>query len=326
MNPDADEPTCSVKELEQRIADSKGSVSSSVLRELRRDPRLGAQRLYRKLKQKLDREKQERARIESMLHFEGLLWRAGLSRVAGVDEVGIGPMAGPVVAAAVVFPPGTRIEGVDDSKKLPAAAREALDAQIRMRASGIGIGVIEPEEVDRLNVYHAGLTAMSRAVRSLPDSPEHVLVDSRTIPDLETPQSSFAGGDGLSFSIASASIVAKVHRDRLMTEMAARFPGYGFAEHKGYCTPAHQAAVKRLGPCRQHRRSFNFIRELRGEYDDLFYSLREELQSVVTIDDLNGWEGRFKRIRALLSKTETRKLSSVAARRRKRMESRDAAG
>ena len=310
----------SLKELETKYARRQQPVSPRTLRTLQRDPRTGAQKLYRKLKRKLELEKTEQARLDGMFRFEQPLWEQGIKRIAGVDEVGIGPMAGPVVAAAAVFSPATRIEGVDDSKRLDPDVRESLDVQIRRRAVGIGIGVIEPREVDRLNVYHAGLKAMRLAVESLLDQPEHVLVDSRTIPGLLQPQNSINHGDSISFSIACASIVAKVYRDRLMVEMNLRFPGYGFAGHKGYCTATHQAALRRLGPSPIHRRSFDFIREVMGEYQSLFYELREAIQSVVTWHDLNSWDKHFERRRGELSQVENRKLSILARRRRKRLQ------
>ena len=312
----------SLKELESRYISGEDAVSSRILQKLYRDRRIGAQKLYRKLKRKLDVEKKEQARLDAMFHFERLLWARGLQDIAGVDEAGIGPMAGPVVAAAVVFPPGSRVDGVDDSKRLRPDERESLDFQIRRVASGVGVGVIEPGEVDRLNVYHAGIQAMRIAVDSLEVPPQHVLVDSRTIPGLPQPQNSFDGGDGISFSIASASIIAKVFRDRLMVEMDRRFPGYGFAQHKGYCTAIHQDAVRRLGPCPIHRSSFNFIRELRGEYHSVFYMLKQEIQSVATWNELQSWDERFAGRRGDLSQVENRKLNLLARRRRKRLQPR----
>ena len=253
--------------MEQRyLAPGGVPVSAQLLRRLQRDPRAGVQKLREKLQKRLDRERRERERLEAMLHFERVLWRAGVEKIAGVDEVGIGPMAGPVVAAAVVFPPDTRIDAVDDSKRLDAETREALDLEIRGAAADIGIGVVSPDEIDRLNIYHAGIRAMRIAVLSLAAPPQHILVDGRVIPDLPQPQNSFNKGDGLNFSIASASIVAKVYRDRLMLELDHVYPGYGFASHKGYCTPAHQQAVRERGPCPIHRRSFDYIRELQGQY------------------------------------------------------------
>jgi ribonuclease HII len=190
------------------------------------------------------------------LRYERRLWRAGLQAVAGVDEVGVGPMAGPVVAAAVIFAPETFIKGVRDSKQLSAERREGLYTAINERALSVGIGAADADEVDRLNIYWAAIAASERAVVALRTAPQHVLVDGRSIRGLKLPQTPIVGGDRKAFCIAAASIVAKVIRDRLMVEYDGRYPGYGFAQHKGYCTADHVAALGRLGPSPIHRRSF----------------------------------------------------------------------
>ena len=199
-------------------------------------------------------------------YLETLLWRVGIRHVAGVDEVGMGPLAGPVVAAAVVFPRGFKPDGLADSKVLRAAVREELDREIRRRAVAIGIAVVEPDEIDRLNIYRAGLCALRRAVEALSVVPGFVLVDGREIPDLPMPQSAYPKGDSFVCSIAAASIVAKVHRDAIMRELDGRYPGYGFARHMGYSTRAHFAAIREQGPSPVHRRSFAPVRAaVRGE-------------------------------------------------------------
>jgi ribonuclease HII len=199
-----------------------------------------------------------------MLFTERALWDAGVLHVAGVDEVGMGPLAGPVVAAAVILPRDVTLDGVRDSKLLTPRQRVALDAAIRDVALAVAVGVVDTDEVDRLNVYQAGLAAMSRAVAALPLSPGHLLVDARRIPDCSIAQTCVAQGDRTVYSIATASIVAKVYRDRLMAELDARFPGYGFARHAGYATAAHLEALRSLGPCAVHRRSFAPVRAMLG--------------------------------------------------------------
>src|SRR5215467_1010391 len=164
----------SLKEIQDKYA-AGAVVSPAILRKLQRDPRNGARRLYKMLAKRYDDQKKERNRLDAMLHFERLLWKAGIQRIAGVDEVGMGPLAGPVVAAAVVFPPGTEIDGIDDSKALHEETRVRLDVEIRQKASGIGLGIVEVEEIDRLNIYHAGLHAMKVALSNLPIVPQHVL-------------------------------------------------------------------------------------------------------------------------------------------------------
>jgi ribonuclease HII len=194
-------------------------------------------------------------------HLERLLWRVGIRDVAGVDEVGMGPLAGPVVAAAVVLPPETRLDGVADSKVLPAAVRERLAVEIRRRARAIGFGIVEPDEIDRVNIYQAGLTAMRRALEALdPCVPGFVLLDGREIPALAIPQSAYPKGDAFVCSIAAASIVAKVHRDAIMRSHDDSYPANGFARHMGYATRTHLAAIREHGPSPVHRRSFAPVR------------------------------------------------------------------
>ena len=214
------------------------------------------------------RPKKRRGPATAGPHLETLLWRTGVRYVAGVDEVGMGPLAGPVVAAAVVFPPGFKPDGIADSMVLRAAVREQLDREIRRRAVAIGIAVVEPAEIDRLNIYQAGLRALRLAVEALSVVPGFVLVDGREIPDLPMPQSAYPKGDSFVCSIAAASIVAKVHRDAIMRELDARYPGYGFARHMGYSTRAHFAAIREQGPSPIHRRSFAPVRAAaRGAID-----------------------------------------------------------
>ncbi len=201
------------------------------------------------------------------LIVEQELWQRGLRCVAGVDEVGMGPLAGPVVAAAVVLPPigstddwaSVLPRGVRDSKTLTGKAKERLEPEIRQIALGVGIGVVEVEEIDRINIYQAGLKAMRLAVEQLPVTPEHVLIDGRSLSDLPYAQTSFIKGDRDVYSIAAASIVAKVYRDRLMVALDKLYPEYGFARHMGYGTAAHRAALRQFGPCPIHRRSFRLL-------------------------------------------------------------------
>ena len=190
-------------------------------------------------------------------YVERLLWSAGLARVAGVDEVGMGPLAGPVVAAAVTFAAETPpLRGIADSKLLPAAAREDAARAIRAAAIGVGIGVVEPDEIDRLNIYQAGLQAMRRAVAALPFVPDHLVVDARHIPELDVPQTRYVRADAIVYSVAAASIIAKVHRDGVMQAFDAAYPAYGFARHVGYATREHLRALREYGPTPLHRRSF----------------------------------------------------------------------
>lgn len=189
--------------------------------------------------------------------WERELWRRGYRLVAGVDEAGRGPLAGPVVAAAVILPPGLDLPGVDDSKRLGPQARAEAYRRIRRVALAVGVGHASPREIDRLDILRATHEAMRRAIRRLRLRPDAVLVDGRQpIPGLDLPQQAVVGGDGRSVSIAAASIVAKVWRDRLMAAVHLRFPQYGFDRHKGYPTPEHREALARWGETPLHRRRF----------------------------------------------------------------------
>jgi len=227
-----------------------------LLRTLRGDERAGAVSITARLTRRLAEERSERLRVARLFALRRSLARAGALHVAGVDEVGVGPLAGPVVAAAVILRARVVLPGLDDSKQLSAQVRERLDVAIREQAVAIGVGEVWPPELDRLNVYHAALEAMRRAVIALSQQPDHVLVDARTIPGIALPQTALVHGDARDGSIAAASIVAKVHRDAIMARLERVHPGYGFARHMGYPTPEHLEALRRLGPSPLHRMSF----------------------------------------------------------------------
>jgi ribonuclease HII len=188
--------------------------------------------------------------------------------VCGIDEAGRGPWAGPVVAAAVILNPANIPAGLNDSKKLTPTRREALFQPI-LSAAKVGVGEASAAEIDTLNILKATYLAMARAVAALPLTPDLALVDGNRAPNLSIRTQTIIGGDGVSLSIAAASIIAKVTRDRQMVELEARHPGYGFAAHKGYGTAGHLAALRRLGPCPEHRKSFAPIAALTipGEFD-----------------------------------------------------------
>jgi ribonuclease HII len=180
----------------------------------------------------------------------------GALRIAGVDEAGRGPLFGPVVAAAVILPKGCHLQGLTDSKKLSAKKRTELDAAIRLNAVAFAIAEVDAETIDRINIRRASLLAMRRAVEQLAQSPDFLLIDGRDTIDWECAQQAVVRGDGTSFSIAAASVLAKVFRDRLLVELDGVYPGYGLARHKGYSSPEHMAALERLGPTPLHRKSY----------------------------------------------------------------------
>lgn len=187
-------------------------------------------------------------------------------RIAGVDEAGRGPLAGPVVAAAVMLGPGRPIPGLADSKRLPARRREHLAGRVRAQALAVAVAVVEADEIDRLNILQATLVAMHEAVTALRPAPRAVLVDGDHCPELDVPARAIVGGDALEPAIAAASIVAKVERDRIMKTLDGIHPGYGFGAHKGYGTRAHLEALGRLGPCAAHRRSFAPVRAVLDQF------------------------------------------------------------
>lgn len=205
-------------------------------------------------------------------HFESAAWRRGISRLAGVDEAGRGPLAGPVVAAAVVLAPGARIAGVDDSKRLLPEERQRLFDLIQERAVGVGVGIVDHLTIDRINILQATRLAMGQALGALGMEPELVLTDFVTVPGLRCPQRNLVEGDRRSASVAAASIIAKVTRDRIMEEADREYPMYGFGRHKGYGTPEHRIALEQHGPCALHRRTFA------GIWNQLALFSRSELQ------------------------------------------------
>ncbi len=192
-------------------------------------------------------------------YFEDQARQRGARHVAGVDEVGRGPLAGPVVAAAVLLPDGFQPDGINDSKKLSARQRGAAFERICREAAGIGLGVIDAEIIDRINILQASLLAMATAIDQLDPSPDYLLVDGNQPVKRPIRQTTLIRGDSRSVSIAAASIVAKVTRDRLMEDYHRLYPAYGFARHKGYPTRAHREALQTLGGCPIHRRSFNGV-------------------------------------------------------------------
>ncbi len=209
-------------------------------------------------------------RRDALRRPERALRALGYERIAGVDEAGVGPLAGPLVAAAVILPPGARLPGVDDSKKLTPREREEWAERVRSVALAWAVAEVTAADVDRIGPYQASLLAMTRAVEQLAPPADYLLVDARRLPHLLIPQAPLVRGDSRRLSIAAASVVAKVHRDALMDEMDLRYPGYGFSQHKGYGTASHIAALTRLGPCPEHRRRYGPVREALGLQPRLF--------------------------------------------------------
>jgi len=192
--------------------------------------------------------------------------KCGALRIAGLDEVGRGPMFGPVVAAAVILAPNCRLDGLNDSKKLTEKKRNELDVQIRENAVAWAIAAIDVETINQINIRNASLLAMRRAVEQLALTPDYLLIDGVDTIEFPCPQQAVIQGDGTSFSIAAASVLAKVYRDRLIVELDGTYPGYGLASHKGYCSAEHMAALARLGPTPLHRKNWSPVAQTMLEF------------------------------------------------------------
>ena len=263
--------------------------------------------------------------MKPSLNYEKRLWRQGYTVVAGVDEVGRGAWAGPLVAAAVVLPTKYQKQSwhrlVNDSKKLAPGQRERIFTLIEGEIVW-SIGLVDNKMIDKIGVAEANKLAVKLAVNNLKLKPGFVLTDfiarlGRQIAGV--PARSIVKGDGRIFSIALASIIAKVQRDRLMIAYEKKYPGYGFASHKGYATPEHQRAIREFGPCPIHRRSFDYIRELCGQYCEIYYSLKQQGYSATSRDELSAWESTVKAAAPSLSLNENKKLHLLSGRLWKRL-------
>jgi len=255
----------SIPELKERFVDRARPVPKGLVEALESDSRQGAHHLARQIRERWKKNRAEGQRLHNLLRFEIELWQQGFNLIAGVDEAGMAPLAGPVIAGACILPQNYKLRRLNDSKQiLDESVRDELAKQIKGDAVAWAVGRAEVEEIDTLNIYHAGLLAMRRAVEGLPSQPDFVLVDARRIPYCASPQRGIIKGDALSASIAAASIIAKTTRDALMCEFDSVHPGYNFATHKGYPTPEHCRLLKELGASPIHRRSFTRVREALG--------------------------------------------------------------
>jgi ribonuclease HII len=244
------------------------TVAPELLDMLAADPRAAIARLLDRRRRRLAALAAEEARLAGLFAFERQYYDRGCRLIAGVDEAGRGPLAGPVVVGAVILPPGCRLTGLDDSKKLTAELREDLYGRIKEQAVAVSHAVIGVADIDRINIYQATVKGMYTAVAALAPAPEAVLVDAVPLRQLAAPHQAIIGGDALSASIAAASIIAKVERDRIMAALDRDYPDYGFARHKGYATPEHLAALRRCGPCAVHRQSFAPVRGEGSLFDE----------------------------------------------------------
>ena len=244
----------SIKEIESMLLEKK-QLSATELKVLQEDERKGVQVLLKRFLRRQEKEKALQEQYNRMMAYENKCFSRGLNLVAGIDEAGRGPLAGPVVAAAVILNPDQPIIGLNDSKQLTKAQRKILVEQIKEHALSIGVGIVSAKEIDDLNIYQASKLAMEKAVQALDMTPDALLIDAMKI-NTPIPQVSIIKGDARSVSIAAASIIAKETRDEMMEELNRKYPGYDFHQHMGYGTKAHLEAIRRLGPCPEHRLSF----------------------------------------------------------------------
>ena len=249
-----------IKEIKELLA-TIGDLDSPIIKVLAKDSRAGVQKEIQKRKQAIQAEIDENLRLESMLSYEKELYVQGIKLIAGVDEVGRGPLAGPVVAAAVILPQNCKIKGLNDSKKIPKKKHEDIFQAVKEKALAIGIGVMDNHVIDQVNIYEATKLAMKEAIAQLQIKPEHLLIDAMEL-DLPISQTSIVKGDANSLSIAAASIVAKVTRDKIMANYDQEFPGYDFSQNAGYGTAKHLEGIAKLGITPIHRTSFEPIKSL----------------------------------------------------------------
>lgn len=249
-----------IKEIKERLA-TIDRLDHPLFEELIADGRAGVQAAISKRKRELQKQVEEDLRLEKMLAYEKELYAQGIQLIAGVDEVGRGPLAGPVVAAAVILPENCKIPGLNDSKKIPKSKHQAIYQAVLDQALSVGIGVKDNQVIDQVNIYEATKLAMLEAIQELDQQPQHLLIDAMKL-DLPISQTSIIKGDANSLSIAAASIVAKVTRDQMMAAYDQEYPGYDFGQNAGYGTSRHLEGLEKYGVTPIHRRSFEPIKSM----------------------------------------------------------------
>lgn len=249
-----------IKEIKEQLANIQ-RLDDPLLTELEQDSRSGVIQAIAKRKREIQKRLDEDERLEGMLAYEKECYARGLELIAGVDEVGRGPLAGPVVAAAVILPKACKIPGLNDSKKIPKSKHKEIYEAVLQNAIAIGIGAKDNQVIDQVNIYEATKLAMMEAIGQLEPQPQHLLIDAMRL-DLPISQTSIIKGDANSLSIAAASIVAKVTRDQMMEEFDKEYPGYDFAQNAGYGTAKHLAGLDKLGVTPIHRRSFEPVKSM----------------------------------------------------------------
>ena len=249
-----------IKEIQEQLA-QVSDLQDPLFQALKQDERSGVQKLLLKRQKEIQAELDEDLRLEYMLRYEKELYSQGFQAIAGIDEVGRGPLAGPVVAAAVILPPNCKIKGLNDSKKIPKKKHEEIYQAVLDQALSVGLGIMYNQTIDRVNIYEATKLAMKEALSKLSLKPDYLLIDAMKL-DVEIPQESIIKGDANSLSIAAASVVAKVTRDKLMADYDKEYHGYDFAKNAGYGTRSHLQGLERSGVTPIHRKTFEPIKSM----------------------------------------------------------------
>lgn len=244
------------------------NIEPPVIKALESDDRVSVVRLLNKWRQKKAQKLNEMSRLEQLYTYERYFYEEGYDLIAGIDEAGRGPLAGPVVVAAVILPHNYFLPSLNDSKKLSPKQRQELYHKIKQDAIAVSSWFVHEHDIDKLNIYQATLLGMYKVVENLNPTPHAILIDAMPLRDVNVPTRSIIDGDALSASIAAASIIAKVERDAFMNELDQQYPAYGFAKHKGYATAEHVRALNQFGPCPVHRRSFEPIKSWEGTVED----------------------------------------------------------
>lgn len=252
-----------IKEITSKLS-TISDLSDPIWELLAEDERVGVQKAVKKRQKAILNEENELLRLEHMLRYEKELYKKNISLIAGIDEVGRGPLAGPVVAACVILPKGTKIIGLDDSKKIPKQRHLKIYQEIISKALDVGIGIISNEIIDQINIYEASKLAMVEAIKDMAMKPDYLLIDAMSL-KIDIPQLSLIKGDANSLSIAAASVVAKVTRDKMMSEYELEFPGYGFSTNAGYGTKQHIEAINHRGVTSIHRKTFEPVKTVMKE-------------------------------------------------------------
>lgn len=308
-----------ITEVQNLVKDIEPTPELAV--QLRADGRQGLAKLADQIERQLAAQEKLQNRYEEMLSHEKELWNQGVTVVAGVDEVGRGPLAGPVVAAAVVIGPDFRLLGLNDSKQLTEEEREEYYAEILKKAKAVGVGIVDEKVIDEINILQASFQAMTLALAEMSAGglePGMILVDGdKAIPALETPQRPIVEGDGKSISIAAASVVAKVTRDRLMIEMGKQYPGYGFERNKGYGSPEHLEGLRKLGPSPIHRMTFSLVRQ--ATYSHAFQTFVDQLAAASELTELREVGLTIGRGKDSLSEQELDELRQIYSKLEKKL-------